>query len=91
MRRQIEAALMKHLPAWEAANPHRRDVGRAARLSVEVNHALAACAFGRMPRVHELAWQGIRLGPAGWYRFVRDSRLVERVTAQLKARMRPWQ
>jgi hypothetical protein len=86
MRRQMETVLAKHLARWEAAHPGRDEVGQAARLSAAVNHALAACAHGRRPNVLGLARRFLALGPAGWYRFFRDSRLVERVTARLRAR-----
>jgi hypothetical protein len=87
MRRQIEVVLHRYLPRWEAAHPGRTEVGRAARLSVEVNYALAACAFGDRPNWLSLACRSVALGPEGWYRFFRDSRIVERVAAQFKARL----
>ncbi len=87
MRQQIENALAKHLPAWEAAHPGRKDVSQAARMSLEVNHALAGCAHGRVPNLLSLTRHGLALGRAGWYRFLRDSRIVERVAARLKARI----
>jgi hypothetical protein len=87
MRRQIEVVLEKHLAAWEAAHPGRREVGQAARMSMDVNFALASCAYGDRPHWLALAGQLALLGPSGWYRFFRDSRILERVAAQVKARM----
>ena len=88
MRQQIENALAKHLPAWEAAHPGRKDVSQAAHMSLEVNHALAGCAHGRVPNLLSLTRHGLAVGRAGWYRFLRDSRIVERVAARLKAQNR---
>jgi GT2 family glycosyltransferase len=86
MRRQIESVLNKHLSRWEAAHPERKEVGQAARLSMELNHALAACAYGDRPRLLTLARGFLALGPEGWHRFFRDSRILERVAAQVRAR-----
>jgi hypothetical protein len=86
MHKQCETVLQRHLPRWEAANPGRSEIGQAARMSVEVNHALAACAYGDRPRWLPLAARLLALGPAGSYRYFRDSRIVERVAAQVRAR-----
>jgi GT2 family glycosyltransferase len=99
MRRQIEVVLQKHLPAWEAAHPRRTEIGRVARMSLEINHALAACAYGHRPKCLSLIVGFLALGPAGWHRFFHDSRIVERLSAQIKARLAqpmigtrlPWQ
>jgi glycosyltransferase involved in cell wall biosynthesis len=87
MRRQIETVLERHYPTWQAAHPTRADVGRAARMSLEVNYALAAFAFGDCPNWRALASDLAALGPAGWVRFFRSSRIVERVSAQVSARL----
>ncbi len=89
MRRQIEAVLTRHLPAWEALHPRRGEVALAARLSLEVNHALAGCAHGRRPKWLPLARSFLSLGVRGWFRFLRDSRIVERLGARLRVRGRP--
>ena len=77
-RRQLEAVLERHARAL----PHA--VQRAARLSVEVNLALAA-------KRGAVRWSALlgalaRLGPAGFRRYLRDSRIVERVAARLRLR-----
>jgi hypothetical protein len=86
MRRQIEMVLENHLPRWQAAHPGRGEVVRAARASVEVNHTLAAWAHGRRPHWAGLLRTFMGLGLAGWRRYFRDSRIVERVAAQARAR-----
>ncbi len=87
MRGQIEVVLQRHLAAWEAGHPGRGEVGRTARLSLEVNHALACCAHGRRPDWLGLLGRFLALGPSGWWRFFRDSRIIERVSARLRARV----
>ncbi len=86
MRRQIEEVLDKHLPIWEALNPNRREVGPVARIAVEVNYAMASLVHGERPTGHPLAWRMLTLGWEGWHRLLRDSRIVERVSARLRAR-----
>ncbi len=89
MRRQMDCVLDRHLGPWEAAHPGRPEVGRVARLSAAVNHALACCAHGRRPSWGSLLTTFFTLGPGGWWRFLRDSRIVERVAARLRAGLRP--
>lgn len=84
-RAQLEEVLRRHLPAWESHHPGRGDVGRAARFSVEVNTALAAALHGDRVDWWGLCGQFLRLGPAGWRRYLRDSRLLERVVARRRA------
>jgi glycosyltransferase involved in cell wall biosynthesis len=91
-RRQLETVLERHLAAWPATGRRRRAVERAARLSVEVNVRLAARAHGGRAGWPSLLGRFLALGPAGWRRYWRDSRLGERVAARLRAGAlpRPW-
>jgi len=84
LRGQLTAVLDRHLPAWERLHPGRGAVGRAARFGLEVTMALAACAHGQRADWLRLARCGLRLGPMSWHRFLRDSRIVERVGARLR-------
>ena len=86
MRRQLESVLARHLPSWAARHPGKPAVERAARFSIEVNLALAARSHGRPFDGVSLALAFARLGPAGWHRYVRDSRIVERVLARRRIR-----
>jgi hypothetical protein len=87
IRRQLDLVLEQHLPPWEARYPERAEVGAVARLAVEVNHALAVSAHGGRAGWRQLAWRFLNLGPSGWRRFLRDSRIIERVGARLRARL----
>jgi hypothetical protein len=62
-------------------------VRRAARFSVEVNVALAALARGARPPWRPLLAALTRLGPAGSVRYLRDSRISERLGARLRLRL----
>jgi hypothetical protein len=86
MRRQLEMVLDRHLPLVQERRPNGPEIGAAARLSVEVNHALADAVSGRPPTWGHLAQAFLALGLSGCHRFLRDSRLVERVQARVKAR-----
>ena len=85
MRRQLELVLDRHLPLWQAHQPGRTEVGAAARLSVELNHALADAVCGRRPSWWSLVRHFLALGLSGGHRFLRDSHIVERVRARLRA------
>jgi hypothetical protein len=79
-RRQYEAVVERHLDGSPVP------ALRAARFSVEVNLALTARAAGAPVSWRRLLGALSRLGPAGCARFLRDSRIVERVSARLQVR-----
>jgi hypothetical protein len=86
--RQYQAVQERHLARWEARHPGHPEVGLVARLSTAVNHALASCAHSRLPDVPSLVRRFLELPLSGWHRFLRDSRIVERALARLRARWR---
>jgi glycosyltransferase involved in cell wall biosynthesis len=83
-RRQLESVLEKHLRANPSVDPAIVDV---ARFSVDVNVALATAMHEGKKEFWKLIMPFIRLGPAGGYRFIRDSRILERACARIKAGM----
>jgi len=85
---QYRAVQERHFPHWQVAPSLRRLVRAVADLATDVNAALAARFHGG-----RVCWTGLlarlaRLGPEGWLRFWRDSRLAERVAARLRAKLR---
>lgn len=84
---QLGTVLDRHLAAWPVAGPRRRAVERAARCSVSVNSALAVAARGGKTAWPRLAGQLLALGPLGWRRYLRDSRLVQRLAPRLRLRL----
>lgn len=82
MRQQLYLVLDRHLSTAIG----RGEIGSAARFSIDVNHALAAAASGRRPDWLGLVRRFFTLGPGGWQRFLRDSRIVERVQARVRVR-----
>jgi GT2 family glycosyltransferase len=88
MRRQLDVVLNRHLPLWQEAGPDRGEIGAVARLSVEMNQALAAGVGGSGQHLWHLARRFLDLGMSGCHRYLRDSRIVERVLARLRAMAR---
>jgi GT2 family glycosyltransferase len=81
LRSQMLSVLERHLPQRAG------EVEAAARFSVELNTALgSASAGGSLP--WHLAGRFLALGPRGWRRYLRDSRIGERLGARLRARAR---
>lgn len=87
-RRQQDIVLERHLGRLSDRHADRAAVVRAARFSVSVNTMLAAAYHHGTPELWPLAKAAARLGPRGLRRYLRGSRIVERVSARLKARRR---
>jgi len=79
-RHQLEIVLHRHLARHGVGLPDA--VRRAARFSVEANLTLAARAHGRPASLGALALRWLALGPAAGRRYLRDSRIAERVLAR---------
>jgi glycosyltransferase involved in cell wall biosynthesis len=82
---QMRRVLERHLPRLKT-NVHA--VERAARTSIAVNIALARASAGKLRHLWGAAGNVLQLGPAGIHRYLRDSRIVDRVMPRLRARMR---
>lgn len=89
-RKQLEIVLDRHLSCWKGqrGDGTRAEVENAARFSLEVNCALAAFLHGRKGQAAGLAGQFMALGPAGWRRYLRDSRVEERLGSRIRAKLR---
>ena len=77
-RRQQEIVLERHLGAGGLTRAGDSLGQRVARFSIELNTGLAAFVHGRESSPLDLFSQFLRLGPAGWHRYLRDSRIIER-------------
>jgi len=84
---QMQAVLDRHLPRLRDAAGLRASVQRAAHASILVNSALASASAGDLSKLPRAMAGVLRLGPAGIFRYLRDSRLVERVIPRLRARL----
>ena len=80
-RQQMRTVVDKHL----ADRTNR--IGKVAFFSTEVNTTLAAIVHGESPNLLKLAIDFLLLSPAGWWRYWQDSRIQERISARLKAKL----
>jgi glycosyltransferase involved in cell wall biosynthesis len=85
-RRQHTVVLERHVGALDPGPTPL--VRGAVALSVEVNATLAAAFHGVPIPYRTLVGTLLKAGPAGWFQYLRVSRLGERVLARLRARMR---
>jgi hypothetical protein len=84
-RDQMQTVLDRYLERIPAAS--RQTVERAARASIEVNVSLAAASGGSVRDLMSAGVNVLSLGPLGMRRYLRDSRLRERVASRLRAKM----
>lgn len=80
LRRALGQTLERHLASAS------EEVARAARFSAEMTVVLAAfAAHGTLPPI-SLLRRFAMLGPAGWARYLRDSRIAERALSRWRVR-----
>ncbi|MGD1918949.1 MAG: hypothetical protein ACFCAD_08660 [Pleurocapsa sp.] len=65
----------------------KSEVAKVAFFSAEVNTTLAAMVHGESPNLIKLGLNFLALGPMGWRRYWQDSRIQERISARLKAKL----
>lgn len=82
--RQMQIVLDRHLPRLAA---HRSRVQRAGIASIKVNGALAAAASGRLAPLLPALGRVLALGPAGIHRYIRDSRIADRLIPRVRAKL----
>jgi GT2 family glycosyltransferase len=83
---QLTTVLDRHLKNWNHQGWRSTSVERVARASIAVNAALSAGFHGEPFRPSAALLELFALGPAGWHRYLRDSRIIERVRARLRVR-----
>lgn len=86
LRLSMTSVLGRHLAALRASGERRRRIEKVASFSIELNVALAEAARERRWPPLRTAAALLRLGPAGVWRYFRDSRIVERISARLRLR-----
>lgn len=87
MRWQLQTVFDRHRAGGGSWPPAASAVEGLGRYSIALNLALAGSFHGERPRWGALLAGGLKLGPVGWWRFLRDSRIVDRVAARLRARL----
>jgi hypothetical protein len=81
MRIVLDRHLERHPECRTAA------VARVAQASIKINVALAAASAGSVGGFTKALAQILGLGPSGLHRYLRDSRLIDRVLPRLRARL----
>ena len=81
---QLTTVLACHLESWPITGELRTSVERVARASIAVNSALSAASRGERIKPAAVLIQLLGLGPWGWHRYLRDSRIAQRVGSRLK-------
>lgn len=81
---QMKIVLERHLSRLPQPCRH---VERAGLASIKINGALAAASSGRWFAVLPALARLLALGPAGIHRYLRDSRIADRLMPRLRARL----
>jgi glycosyltransferase involved in cell wall biosynthesis len=85
---QLEIVAQKHLELWNVSKKTKKKIWQISTFSIDVNTLLAGMIHGHnKTRLINLLITFLTLGPSGWYQYFRDSRIVERVSARLKAQL----
>lgn len=84
---QLEKAFQNNLSRWDVSDATKNKVSKIAYFSIEVNTALAGIYHGEEINLTSLLFSFILLGPMGWYRYLQNSRIWERASARVKARL----
>jgi hypothetical protein len=89
MREQHRTAFTRHFSEWTCRDERLREQVRAAfDVSTDLNIWLMGWMQGRATPLSHLQRRLIALGPSGWQRLWRDSRIGERLMARVKCRWR---
>lgn len=84
-RSQMEVVLMRHMDRLPSGVG--RQVETVARASIDINVWLAAASHGRFDGFFAALRRLLSLGPVGMKRYLRDSRLRERVVSRVRAKL----
>jgi glycosyltransferase involved in cell wall biosynthesis len=86
-RQQMLLVLERYLDTLQTDAATRRSVGAAARSAIEINTALSSWNHGMPWEPLRLLRALLQLDSAATWRLWRDSRLMERVSSRLRARL----
>ena len=83
---QLTIVLDRHLPRLSCSEAQRKRIRRTSLASIAVNASLAAVSRGNQAGWGHLLSRVLCLGPIGWFRYIRNSRIQQRLGARLKVR-----
>jgi glycosyltransferase involved in cell wall biosynthesis len=84
---QLEIVAQKYLEQWQTSKQLKRQIRKIARFSIDVNTTLAGMVHGKKANLFKLLYAFFALGALGGYKYLRDSRIWERVYARLKIKL----
>jgi glycosyltransferase involved in cell wall biosynthesis len=82
---QMQIVLDRHIT--KLGGRSKGTIERVARASIAVNTALASASVGELKSLLRAASAVVRLGPTGIHRYLRDSRIVDRVVPRVRAKL----
>lgn len=85
---QLTIVHRRHLERLRCSSRHRSLIHRVATASIAVNCFFAGFSRSEPIHIRALASSLIRLGPRGWHKYLRDSRIFQRVGSRLRLRYR---
>lgn len=89
LREQHRQVFDRHFARWSASDERLRSrVKSAFEASTDLNIWLMSRVQGQKESASQLLWNLLQLGPSGWRRLWRDSRIGQRLLARLKCRIR---
>jgi glycosyltransferase involved in cell wall biosynthesis len=88
VEQQLFCVLRRHFEGYKATGKVKARLLKAASFSVNLNVALMKFSSGQGARWSRLLRDFVCLGPQGWARFFRCSRILDRVLARLRIRLR---
>ena len=86
-RHQLESVIDNYLTPLEISDKEKKIIRKIVDFSKEVNIALAGTMHGNTSLLPKLFLAFLLLGPLGWYRYINDSRILERISARVKGRL----
>ena len=89
-KKQLETVFKKYFAIWNAPEDLKKEIHKVAIFSINVNTTLAGAFHQNNFNPIRLLIAFLQLGPSAWYRYFRNSRIWERVSARLKARVRRY-
>jgi len=86
--KELNAVFERHYKKWQASAELKRKVFAAGTFSINIDVALAKIINGEPCDMGGLLKSFFALGPSGWQRYMRDSRILERILARRKILMK---
>lgn len=83
IRKQLETVLGRN-EKYLGCSKLKKKIMQVARFSIEVNIILSSMFHHKKTIFFKLIYQFLSLGPQGWYKYIRDSRIWERAFVRFK-------